>query len=284
MKYENAKLRQMLAAEYALGTLRGRARRRLEKLALKDAALRAEITFWETRLAEFTSDLAPVAPPPAVWLGVQHKVQTAQPKVAPLRVAERKPVPVPETAKPASLWRIGAGLATAAAVVLAVLIGQRLPLPGQVATTTADSGTSATTTAANVPAPVTQIAQAPSPPATLATTPAVPTYVALLKLPEASMQWTMSLAPERGRMNIAASGEYAKLGNHSLELWVITADGPVALGVLPVSGTAVLTMPANLGSGGDTMTLAVSLEPVGGSPTGKPTGPVLTSGAAVKAA
>ena len=31
------------------------------------------------------------------------------------------------------------------------------------------------------------------------------------------------------------------------------------------------------------LTLAVSLEPVGGSPTGKPTGPVLTSGPAIKA-
>jgi anti-sigma-K factor RskA len=32
------------------------------------------------------------------------------------------------------------------------------------------------------------------------------------------------------------------------------------------------------------ITLAVSLEPQGGSPTGKPTGPVLTSGPATQAA
>jgi anti-sigma-K factor RskA len=38
-----------------------------------------------------------------------------------------------------------------------------------------------------------------------------------------------------------------------------------------------------VGVSGEQLTLAVSLEPVGGSPTGKPTGPVLTSGPAIKA-
>lgn len=264
MKYENTELRQMLAAEYALGTLRGRARRRLEKLAGREPAIRAEITRWEARLAEFDRTLAPVTPPAAVWLGLQHRVQVAAPKIAPLRPIDRRPVEAPP--KPASLWRIGAGLATAAAVVLAVMIGQRLPLPGTqpVASNAAPAG-------AQTPAAAGTESQ-----------PALPTYVALLKLPEATMQWTLSLAPARGRISVAASGEYAKLGQHSLELWVITPGGPVSLGVLPVRGTAVLTLPGDLAAG-ETITLAVSLEPVGGSPSGKPTGPVLTSGAAVKA-
>ena len=52
MNYQNARLRRLLAAEYVLGTLRGPARRRFERLARGDAALRAEQYFWEARLGQ----------------------------------------------------------------------------------------------------------------------------------------------------------------------------------------------------------------------------------------
>lgn len=65
-----------------------------------------------------------------------------------------------------------------------------------------------------------------------------------------------------------------------LELWAIPSGGkPISLGLVPASGKgriqlstaqqALLTKP---------LTLAVSLEPRGGSPTGQPTGPVLYQG------
>ncbi len=70
------------------------------------------------------------------------------------------------------------------------------------------------------------------------------------------------------------------------ELWVIPADGkPRSLGVLPAAepnadvGTSRIVVPDTLRNemraGG---TLAISLEPAGGSPTGAPTGPVIASG------
>lgn len=68
----------------------------------------------------------------------------------------------------------------------------------------------------------------------------------------------------------------------SLELWLIKRDNPpVSLGVLPQSGEGeILLAPAmrrqfTLGS-----TLAVSVEPLGGSPTGAPTGAVIAKGTA----
>jgi anti-sigma-K factor RskA len=65
------------------------------------------------------------------------------------------------------------------------------------------------------------------------------------------------------------------------ELWALPQGGaPKSLGVIP-SGTVVqvpLTAPADE-SLTNIPTLAVSLEPPGGSPTGQPTGPVLYSGA-----
>ncbi|WP_395610244.1 anti-sigma factor domain-containing protein [Pseudomonas sp. B22129] len=65
-----------------------------------------------------------------------------------------------------------------------------------------------------------------------------------------------------------------------LELWAIAAGGkPISLGLVPDGGKgriqlskaqqALLTAP---------LTLAISLEPQGGSPTGQPTGPVLYQG------
>ncbi|MCW8274788.1 anti-sigma factor [Pseudomonas sp. PCH199] len=67
----------------------------------------------------------------------------------------------------------------------------------------------------------------------------------------------------------------------SLELWAIPADGkPVSLGVIPAGGKGKVelndTQKALIGK---PVSLAVSLEPKGGSPTGQPTGPVLYQGA-----
>ncbi|MBA4284134.1 MAG: hypothetical protein C0434_01195 [Xanthomonadaceae bacterium] len=260
MKYENPKLRQMLAAEYALGTLRGRARRRFERLARGETAVRSEIRFWESRLAGFAVGLEPQSPPPSVWFSLQHAIEASRPMVTPIR---RPVAPPPVVTKaeppPASAWRILAGLATAAGVVLAVLIGTRVPLPGE-----------------HGPAPA--VATAPTPAPALALP---PIYVSLLKLPDSDMQWTLALRPAADEITAVASGAYPKLGAHSLELWLITDAGPVSLGLLPTAGEGRLKLPANVA--GAQLTLAVSLEPVGGSPTGQPTGPVLTSGPAIKA-
>lgn len=66
----------------------------------------------------------------------------------------------------------------------------------------------------------------------------------------------------------------------SLELWAIPADGvPVSLGVIPDDGKGRVELSASqrqlLGS---QTTMAITLEPKGGSPTGKPTGPILYKG------
>ena len=66
----------------------------------------------------------------------------------------------------------------------------------------------------------------------------------------------------------------------SFELWVIPAEGgdPVSVAVLG-SLDATLTVPsAQAGRLKPGATLAVSVEPAGGSPTGKPTGPVILVG------
>jgi anti-sigma-K factor RskA len=66
----------------------------------------------------------------------------------------------------------------------------------------------------------------------------------------------------------------------SAQLWMIGSDGvPKPMGLLSAQGTSRMTLASDqrrqLTAG---VTLAVSVEPVGGSPTGKPTGPVVASG------
>ncbi|MFZ5962364.1 anti-sigma factor [Thalassococcus sp. BH17M4-6] len=65
------------------------------------------------------------------------------------------------------------------------------------------------------------------------------------------------------------------------ELWGLPPDGgaPVSLGVLPEGPTASIQVPdALLGFPATQLTLAISDEPTGGSPTGAPTGDVLALG------
>jgi len=100
---------------------------------------------------------------------------------------------------------------------------------------------------------------------------------------------TLRSADAQSWMSIEAHENYLKIKmlalakvekERSLEMWVIPLDGkPVSLGVIPPGGDGEI----KLGSAqkaliGESITLAVSLEPEGGSPTGQPTGPVLYQG------
>ncbi|MGL3608364.1 anti-sigma factor [Rhizobium sp. G187] len=76
---------------------------------------------------------------------------------------------------------------------------------------------------------------------------------------------------------VAAGGNEQK----SLELWLVEGEqSPISLGVLPQTGQGEIAVPEDLRARlTDGVVLAVSLEPFGGSPTGKATGPVLALGA-----
>ncbi|MBB3946467.1 anti-sigma-K factor RskA [Rhizobium skierniewicense] len=113
-------------------------------------------------------------------------------------------------------------------------------------------------------------------------TPEQPTrmsYMAELSSPDVPMAVMVAYNAHSGKMVLTpmAAGENQQ---KSLELWLVNADGtPHSLGVVDPHKDAEMVVPVKMRDQlKDGMTLAVSLEPYGGSPTGKPTGPVLASG------
>jgi anti-sigma-K factor RskA len=74
MKTANRELLDRLAAEYVLGTLRYRARRRFERWLLSPQ-VGALVKAWEERLAGLEPQLKPVAPPAAVWRGIETRLE-----------------------------------------------------------------------------------------------------------------------------------------------------------------------------------------------------------------
>jgi anti-sigma-K factor RskA len=67
MKRRNDDIWQMVAAEYALGTLAGPARRRFERLREADAYYCTMADTWERRFGTVVEGLPPVEPSPDLW-------------------------------------------------------------------------------------------------------------------------------------------------------------------------------------------------------------------------
>jgi anti-sigma-K factor RskA len=85
--------------------------------------------------------------------------------------------------------------------------------------------------------------------------------------------------PTRNGLTIVPASVTA-LNQRVLELWVIApGDKPRSLGLIEAGRPVHINLPAELMQRiGADATLAVSLEPPGGSPTGLPTGPVIANG------
>jgi anti-sigma-K factor RskA len=71
---DNAELLERLAAEYVLGTLRGAARRRLERWRRSSTRLDDYCHFWEDRLMPLVQELPPRAPPEHLWRKIEERL------------------------------------------------------------------------------------------------------------------------------------------------------------------------------------------------------------------
>jgi anti-sigma-K factor RskA len=115
----NEVLREQLAAEYVLGTLKGGARRRFEQWLAIDATLAQVVTRWQGRLAEFASA---VQPPAGVWTGIERRLDLAARRIAPPASLLRR------LGDSLNFWRgLGVG-ASALAMLLVAVLATRAPM------------------------------------------------------------------------------------------------------------------------------------------------------------
>jgi len=109
-----------------------------------------------------------------------------------------------------------------------------------------------------------------------------PDFVAVLRNAEAQTpEWVAT--ERRGKVFLQSIADAAVPVGKTLELWAIPASTgrPVALGLIAAQGRFAGQIPGTARSGA--VTLAISVEPEGGSPTGQPTGPVVSVGALIAA-
>ncbi len=230
---------QQLAGEYALGVLDGEELARARALLAADPEFRAEVGRWYGRLAPLLDEIAPAAPRDEVWRAVEARLGAEEPAGGNVRYLRRR----------VNVWRGAAAGASALAASLALVLVTRPP---------------------QVTPPVQTSAPAPAP----------APLVAMLGGEDPAARLLATWNPAERRLVIAAADALRVGDDRTRELWVIPADGtPRSLGVLrgrPREQVAPgADVSAHLQRGA---TLAISVEPSGGSPTGLPTGPVVASG------
>lgn len=235
--------RETLAAEYALRLLTGDDLRKARTRAVSDSHFAAAVARWRGRLAPLDEETADVAPPAGLWDSIEAVVDGPTASNNDVAVLRRK----------LNLWRATTGGMTALAASLLLFLAFE-PHPSSLV-----------------------------PPARERSPETVP-MVAMLG-DKGAVEVVASWDPAARQLVLAVPGEIPVDPNHARELWVIPAGGkPRSLGTMPTDKQMHMRLAdalANLLQHG--ATIAISIEPPGGSPTGAPTGPVVASGALSRA-
>lgn len=226
------------AAEYVVGTLDIAERRAFERDMAADPALARAVRAWEARLDPLADAVAPVEPGAALWPGIQRAIAGQGGAQA---GGYRQPSA--EVVDLAALRRsrsLWRGVAVAASALAAMLALY-------VATDRALPGL------------------------------ARPTLVAVVNRSGELPALLVRIDPSAGFVQVRALAAETPL-NHSLELWSVRAgETPRSLGLVGAALTRAV-LPSGAGRSLENATIAVSVEPRGGSATGLPTGPVVYTG------
>ncbi len=235
MNYENQKLIDMLAAEYVLGTLVGLARDRYSRLMLTSTRAREATWKWEQHLNRLASSIESVTPDQQVWERISQRIDS---NVVALNIQAQasndEGNTVKETPKKqkSRFLQVWSMAASVACIALAAVIWQsEKPLP-------VDTFESS--------------------------------QLAVFKNEAKAPLWLVDVQDQN--LMVKASSSLEARADKDYELWMILKgqDAPISLGLLPKDGVKILVRNSRF-KAEDIALLAVSLEPLGGSPTGSPT-------------
>lgn len=228
--------------EYVLGTLGAEDHERFAAELGRQPSLLAGVYQWQDRLLGLTTLAAPASPPPALWSRIESALEAGS---APAVLA-----PTRATAQVKAPWwhrlPLWQGLSVAGAVaslLLAVLLVTRVGVP-----------------------------EAPG-----------SRYVAVLQSPESrATGYVVELAANRNLRLIPVGPAVAVPAGRALQFWTKPegAAGPTSLGL--VRPGEVVEMPlSRLPAVAAQQLFEITLEPEGGSPLDRPTGPILYVGTTV---
>ncbi|HYI39713.1 MAG TPA: anti-sigma factor [Allosphingosinicella sp.] len=234
--------RDLLAGEYALGLLEGEERARAAALAAADPDFRRRAARWSGRLAPLLDEVEAVSPPVHLWTRIERRLSPAAAAGSNVHILRRK----------VNLWRGYSAAATALAASLALFLVAR---------------------PADRTAP-------PPPPPPIAAEP----LVAMMSSEGSAAKLVASFDPDRKSLIVAPAAGVESVPGHAHELWLIPADGkPRSMGIVaPGAPRRMAVAPPMLKELKADATLALSVEQTGGSPSGRPTGPVIASGKLIR--
>lgn len=230
----------MLAAELALGLIEGEERAAAERRAQRDPAFAREVEDWHARLQPMAADLNDQMPPPALWDAIARRIR-------PARVVGTAPAPAAANDNAALLgklrvWRLYAGAATGIAAGLALVLG------------------------------LGQLRSPPAPPAGPVVAQA-PSQILMANLSSQALPNSAAIAYDRASSSLLVTpGHWPIDPAHDHQLWIIPPGGePVRLGLCCERGIERHSIPAELAPHFQARSkLAVSVEPIGGNRSGRP--------------
>ena len=190
---------------------------------MESGRVRQEVWFWEEKLGLLGNQVPEREPPESVWLAIQQRLWPQE---------DTRPAVHREAAN--RVWPVWSLFATAAALVLAVLLVQQ-----------------------------------PAPEPTLSG--------AVVQADVSDPLWLVSESSRDNRLRLRSVAATSAEAGKDYELWIVPDSGnPLSLGVIPVGDVYQVKLTDEARETlSQSRTLAISLEPRGGSPTGAPTGPIL---------
>ena len=270
------------AAEYVLGTLDAEERAQADALILVDAAFAASVARWERRLGELNVLVAPVEPPAPLWdrikaglAGTQQSGELHLPEVAEPAQPIRADAPSAEIIQMRQRMQRSRGFSTITGLMAACLVGivlvreykpdvlppeLRPQRPMQVVERIVEK-----------PVEVVRevVREVPGPrPAQL---------VAVFQKDEQSPEFILTVDVEKRTLTVRTVAAQRQ-PDRDFQIWIQPRPDvpPESLGLVSTDEFTVRTTlaaydPGVIGSA----TYGISLEPVGGSPTGRPTSPAI---------
>lgn len=265
------------AAEYVLGTLSADERAQADALKLVDPGFAAKVLEWEHRLGQLNVLVAPVEPPAAVWDRIKAGLEgTGQSDY--LHLPEVPAPPVREPAGPSAeivdltqrmrRWR---GLTVITGALAACFVGLVLAREYRPNMLPPDWRLKPQVVERIVEKPIEVVREV------VRDAPRPAQFVASFQKDEQSPAFLMTVDIDKRTVTVRQVAA-DRLADKTYQLWIATAPGvaPKSLGLVEDSEFTVKATLADFDPAViSNATFGISLEPLGGSPTGAPTGPVI---------